>query len=81
MWARDWPHFLEIQEALLLGIMKLTESAGVQIALPSQSVFLAAASTRPTAECRDCSKHQAWIQEPRIRKRVTRQQPNPHKKR
>jgi MscS family membrane protein len=44
IWARDWNHFLEIQEALLLGIMKRTESAGVQIALPSQAVFLAAAS-------------------------------------
>jgi MscS family membrane protein len=44
VWARDWAHFLEIQEGLLLGIMKLTESAGVQIALPSQAVFLAAGS-------------------------------------
>ena len=43
--ARDWNHFLETQEILLLRIMECIESAGVQIALPSQAIFLAAAST------------------------------------
>ena len=43
--ASDWNHFLEVQEALLLRLMECTESAGVQIALPSQAIFLAAAST------------------------------------
>jgi len=38
--ARDWNQFLELQEALLLGIMECVESAGAQISLPSQSVFL-----------------------------------------
>jgi MscS family membrane protein len=47
--ARDWNHFLEIQEALLLRIMECAESAGVQIALPSQAIFLAAASTSTEA--------------------------------
>ena len=47
--ARDWPHFLEIQETLLLRIMECAESAGVQIALPSQAIFLAAASTSTEA--------------------------------
>ncbi len=43
--ARDWSQFLEIQEALLLRIMVCIEEAGVQIALPSQAIFVAAAST------------------------------------
>jgi MscS family membrane protein len=43
--ARDWSHFLEIQEGLLLRSMVCIESAGVQIAIPSQSIFLAASST------------------------------------
>jgi len=38
--AHDWNQFLELQEGLLLGIMKCIESAGVAIALPSQSLFL-----------------------------------------
>jgi MscS family membrane protein len=46
--AYDWSQFLELQEGLLLGIMKCIESAGVQIALPSQSVFLA--SNSPATE-------------------------------
>jgi len=47
--ARDWSHFLEIQEFLLLRIMKCTESAGVQIALPSQAIFVAAPSASTEA--------------------------------
>lgn len=43
--AHDWNQFLELQEGLLLGIMRCIESAGVQIALPSQSVFLATNSS------------------------------------
>jgi MscS family membrane protein len=47
--ARDWNQFLELQEAFLLRIMECVESAGVQIALPSQTVFLntASPSTEP----------------------------------
>jgi MscS family membrane protein len=47
--ARDWNQFLELQEGLLLGIMKCIESAGVEIALPSQSLFLtnSPTSTQP----------------------------------
>jgi MscS family membrane protein len=43
--ASDWNKFLEIQETLLLRIMECIESAGVQIALPSQTIFMADAST------------------------------------
>ena len=50
--AHDWNQFLELQESLLLGIMQCIESAGVQIALPSQSLFLAtnSPSTEPEAK-------------------------------
>ena len=43
--AHDWNQFLEIQEGLLLRIMASIESAGVQIALPSQAIFVTATST------------------------------------
>ena len=43
--AYDRNHFLALQEALLLQIMECVESAGVQIALPSQTVFLANVSS------------------------------------
>jgi len=42
--ARDWDEFLEIQGRLFLRMMECIESAGVQIALPSQTIFMAAAS-------------------------------------
>jgi MscS family membrane protein len=48
--AHDWNQFLELQEGLLLGIMKCIESAGVEIALPSQSVFLATNSPATESE-------------------------------
>jgi MscS family membrane protein len=44
VFARDWNHFLELQEDLLLRIMECIESAGAQIAIPSQTVFLASAA-------------------------------------
>ena len=45
--AGDWSQFLEIQEQMLLRVMECVESAGAQIALPSHSIFLEAAS-KPT---------------------------------
>jgi MscS family membrane protein len=44
--ARDWNQFLELQEGLFLGMMKCIESAGAEIALPSQSLLL---TTNPSA--------------------------------
>ena len=38
--AKDWNQFLELQEDLLLRIMGCVESAGVQIAIPSQMIFM-----------------------------------------
>jgi MscS family membrane protein len=48
--ARDWNQFLEIQERLLLRIMVSVESAGVQIALPSQTIFIASTSASTAGE-------------------------------
>jgi MscS family membrane protein len=42
--ARDWNKFLEIQEGILLRIMRCVESAGVHMALPSQTIFVASTS-------------------------------------
>jgi MscS family membrane protein len=40
--ARDWPHFLEIQEGLLLSISAIVRAAGTDIAFPSQTMYVAA---------------------------------------
>jgi MscS family membrane protein len=44
--ARDWNQFLEIQEGLLLQMLKCVESAGVHIALPSQTIFVASSNAK-----------------------------------
>jgi MscS family membrane protein len=44
--ARDWNQFLEIQEGLLLQMLKCVESAGVHIALPSQTIFVASTNVK-----------------------------------
>jgi MscS family membrane protein len=45
LFARDWNHFLEIQEDLLLRVMEIIEQAGAEIALPSHTTYLAAHSS------------------------------------
>jgi len=58
VWARDWDHFLEIQEELLFGIMDVVQRAGAEFAFPSQTMYLAGDSSdkvtrlapTPTAE-------------------------------
>jgi len=42
LFARDWNHFLEIQENLLLRVMEIIQQAGAEIAFPSQTTYLAA---------------------------------------
>jgi MscS family membrane protein len=44
VYANDWNGFLEIQEGLLLEMMECIESAGAEIALPSQTIFLSSTS-------------------------------------
>ena len=49
--ARDWPHFLEVQEQLLFSITEAVERAGTAIAFPSQTTYLAQdAVPRPEPE-------------------------------
>lgn len=38
--AREWSHFLEIQEDLLMKIRQLIASAGVEFAFPSQTMYV-----------------------------------------
>jgi MscS family membrane protein len=45
--ARDWSHFLEIQEGLLFRAMEIVQEAGSRIAIPSQVMYL---EGRPPAE-------------------------------
>ncbi len=52
--ARDWDHFLEIQEQLLFGITEIVERAGTGIAFPSQTMYVAdpqgALAARPASD-------------------------------
>ena len=43
--ARDWPHFLQIQEELLLQVMDVVHAAGTRLALPSQMAYVATQRT------------------------------------
>ena len=44
VFARNWSAFFELQQGLLLRIKDCIDSAGAQIALPSQTVFLTSAA-------------------------------------
>ena len=46
--ARDWDHFLEIQEQLLFSITSIIEQAGTAIALPSQTMYVEKAQPADT---------------------------------
>jgi MscS family membrane protein len=48
--ARDWNHFLEIQERLLLRILECIESSGVQFAFPLKTILAAAPNSIDAAE-------------------------------
>jgi MscS family membrane protein len=41
IYARDWAHFLELQEQLLFNLTKIVEQAGTSMALPSQTMYIA----------------------------------------
>ena len=41
VFARDWVHFLDIQQDLLLHVMEVVEMAGSRLALPAQTTYLA----------------------------------------
>ena len=40
LYARDWNHFLELQEGLLLGVTQIVTRAGTAIAFPSQTMYV-----------------------------------------
>lgn len=44
VFARDWAHFLQVQEELLLRVMEIVQQDGTQIAFPSQTMYLTADS-------------------------------------
>jgi MscS family membrane protein len=49
--ARDWAHFLEIQEQLLFSVTEIVEKAGTNIAFPSQTMYVAnPQATLPTTD-------------------------------
>jgi MscS family membrane protein len=50
VFARDWNHFLEIQEELLFGVTDIVAKAGTQIAFPSQTMYVGGAAAVPAAE-------------------------------
>lgn len=41
IFAREWAHFLEIQEELLFSVMEVVQRAGTRMAFPSQTMYLA----------------------------------------
>ena len=45
--ARDWNHFMEVQEALLFEITVIVDRAGSALALPSQTTYLVGAAAAP----------------------------------
>jgi MscS family membrane protein len=48
--ARDWNHFLELQERLLFGVTEIVRDAGSEIAFPSQTMYMANPPAPPAAE-------------------------------
>ena len=41
VFARDWGHFLELQEQFLFRVMEIVSNAGTAIAIPSQTMYMA----------------------------------------
>jgi MscS family membrane protein len=52
IFARDWAHFLEVQEELLLDIMDIVEGTGARIAIPEQRLSMAGPDEGPAASQR-----------------------------
>jgi MscS family membrane protein len=46
LYARDWNHFLELQEGLLFSIMESLARADVQLAFPSRTLYVASDSSQ-----------------------------------
>jgi MscS family membrane protein len=48
LFARDWSHFLELQERLLFGVTEIVARAGTEIAFPSQRMYVDSVATGAT---------------------------------
>jgi MscS family membrane protein len=48
--ARDWNHFLELQERLLFAVTEIVQAAGTEIAFPSQTMYISNAQMAQTPE-------------------------------
>ena len=48
--ARDWNHFLELQEQLLFGVTGAVTAAGTEIAFPSQTMYVVGGRTGDEAQ-------------------------------
>jgi MscS family membrane protein len=48
--ARDWNHFLELQEGLLFGVTDVVQEAGTGIAFPSQTMYISNAQMPEPAD-------------------------------
>ena len=55
--ARDWDHFLEVQEQLLFAVTDLVSRAGAEMAFPSQTMYMANAGEPPAAAARAVPAH------------------------
>jgi MscS family membrane protein len=55
--ARDWDHFLEIQEQLLFAVTDLVSRVGAEMAFPSQTMYVANAGEPPAAAARAVPAH------------------------
>ena len=50
--ARDWNHFLEIQELLLFSVMHIVRAAGTEVAFPSQTLYMSGARSIEMGDAR-----------------------------
>ncbi len=50
VFARDWNHFLEIQEQLLFTVTAIVSDAGTSIAFPSQTMYVASPAGSPAED-------------------------------
>ena len=55
--ARDWDHFLEVQEQLLFAVTDLVSRVGAEMAFPSQTMYMANAGEPPAAAARAVPAH------------------------
>ncbi|HET7220275.1 MAG TPA: mechanosensitive ion channel family protein [Vicinamibacterales bacterium] len=50
LYARDWNHFLELQEELLFGTTETVHRTGTSIAFPSQTMYVKGAQVAPSSQ-------------------------------